>query len=212
MGTVGRWGGKGGGAVLWGFFFAVKTLSTVSIQLHRIWVGNQSYQCPKCCLWKYAPPPPNILGTQQNCFVSIFFIIFTRFYPLLSGEILRKQNLGLRKVFQTLPLFSITTTLCAKCGLQVSHVSVCLYVYVDTSSNRLISSAAGADRGGEATNPALLWVSEFFRLQHPSDGASSGWRQRHLLRLQWPRPWRQRGVSRKEANGSMRLDRALGQD
>lgn len=73
-------------------------------------------------------------------------------FPPPSPNILGTQQ----NCFQTLPLFSITTTLCAKCGLQVSHVSVCLYVYVDTSSNRLISSAAGADRGGEATNPALL--------------------------------------------------------
>lgn len=72
-------------------------------------------------------------------------------FPPPSPNILGTQQ----NCFQTLPLFSITT-LCAKCGLQVSHVSVCLYVYVDTSSNRLISSAAGADRGGEATNPALL--------------------------------------------------------
>lgn len=48
-----QWGGGGerGGNCALRIFFAVKTLSTVSIQLHRIWVGNQSYQCPKCCLW-----------------------------------------------------------------------------------------------------------------------------------------------------------------
>ena len=64
--------------------------------------------------------------------------------------------------------------------------------------NRLISDAEGADRGGEAANPSLFWVSEFLWLQHPSDGESSGRRQWHLLWLQRPWPGGQRGVSRVE--------------
>lgn len=62
------------------------------------------------------------------------------------------------------------------------------------SSNRRVPSAAGADGGGEAADSALLWVPEFLRLQHPGDGASAGRGQRHLFRLQRPRPGGQRRV------------------
>lgn len=73
------------------------------------------------------------------------------------------------------------------------------YVYVP--STRLISGAAGADRRGEAADPALFWVSELLRLQHPGDGESSGRRRRHLLRLRRPGPGGQRGVSREGTGG-----------
>jgi len=80
-------------------------------------------------------------------------------------------------------------------GPSVKHILsesvLCDYV----SFNRLFSCPAGADRRGEAADPALLRVSELLWLQHPGDGESSGWRRRDLLWLQRPRPWRQRRVS-----------------
>lgn len=59
-------------------------------------------------------------------------------------------------------------------SIMYSLSSFPVHVVVFVSPNRLISGAAGADRGGEAADPPLLRVPELLRLQHSGDGESSG--------------------------------------